>query len=196
MNLGVEVKKKPFICVLQASKFELALYATDEELMLKSKNKKSNKMKYSVLSKKNFKSFFVILITGMDGEDCHVLRFLRQSRSKLLCCRALQLAPGIPSDVTGHPSLQFNHHGKIVSTCLYIPYFACSCTSNIRWTNTYSVVFRSTMQSFRENLEDQNEKHQYCNRVFGGWDFALSEEGTAVLKHRSLYKDLAVSVLT
>lgn len=72
-------------------------------------------MKYSVLSKKNFKSFFVILITGMDGEDCHVLRFLRQSRSKLLCCRALQLAPGIPSDVTGHPSLQFNHHGKIVS---------------------------------------------------------------------------------
>lgn len=164
--------------------------------MLKSKNKKSNKMKYSVLSKKNFKSFFVILITGMDGEDCHVLRFLRQSRSKLLCCRALQLAPGIPSDVTGHPSLQFNHHGKIVSTCLYIPYFACSCTSNIRWTNTYSVVFRSTMQSFRENLEDQNEKHQYCNRVFGGWDFALSEEGTAVLKHRSLYKDLAVSVLT
>nr|XP_011419672.2 transmembrane channel-like protein 7 isoform X1 [Crassostrea gigas] len=50
---------------------------------------------------------------------------------------------------------------------------------------------RYTMQSFRENLEDQNEKHQYCNRVFGGWDFALSEEGTAVLKHRSLYKDLA-----
>lgn len=58
----------------------------------------------------------------------------------------------------------------------------------------FFVLLRSTMQSFRENLEDQNEKHQYCNRVFGGWDYALSEEGTAVLKHRSLYKDLVVSV--
>lgn len=48
------------------------------------------------------------------------------------------------------------------------------------------------MQSFRENLEDVNEKHQYCNRVFGGWDFALSEVETAELKHRSLYKDLVV----
>lgn len=44
--------------------------------MLKSKNKKLNKMKYSVLSKKNFKLFFVILIIGMDGEDCYVLWFL------------------------------------------------------------------------------------------------------------------------
>lgn len=61
--------------------------------------------------------------------------------------------------------------------------------------NTFSLL-RSTMQSFRENLEDQNEKHQYCNRVFGGWDYALSEEGTAILKHRSLYKDLVVSVST
>lgn len=43
--------------------------------MLKSKNKKLNKMKYSVLSK-NFKLFFVILIIGMDGEDCYVLWFL------------------------------------------------------------------------------------------------------------------------
>lgn len=50
------------------------------------------------------------------------------------------------------------------------------------------------MKSFRENLEDQNEKHQYCNRVFGGWDYALSEEGAALLKHRSLYKDLVVSL--
>ncbi|XP_061181691.1 transmembrane channel-like protein 7 isoform X2 [Saccostrea echinata] len=72
----------------------------------------------------------------------------------------------------------------------YVMPLAYLLTSMVVLLFSLITMARYTMQSFRENLEDRNEKHQYCNRVFGGWDYALSEEGTALLKHRSLYKDL------
>ncbi|XP_056020163.1 transmembrane channel-like protein 7 isoform X5 [Ostrea edulis] len=72
----------------------------------------------------------------------------------------------------------------------YLMPLAYLLTSFIILIFSLITMARYTMKSFRENLEDQNEKHQYCNRVFGGWDYALSEEGAALLKHRSLYKDL------
>nr|XP_022314925.1 transmembrane channel-like protein 7 isoform X3 [Crassostrea virginica] len=72
----------------------------------------------------------------------------------------------------------------------YVMPLAYLMTSLVILLLSLITMARYTMQSFRENLEDVNEKHQYCNRVFGGWDFALSEVETAELKHRSLYKDL------
>ncbi|XP_062581702.1 transmembrane channel-like protein 7 isoform X2 [Saccostrea cucullata] len=72
----------------------------------------------------------------------------------------------------------------------YVMPLAYLLTSMVVLLFSLITMARYTMQSFRENLEDRNEKHQYCNRVFGGWDYALSEESTALLKHRSLYKDL------
>lgn len=72
----------------------------------------------------------------------------------------------------------------------YVMPLAYLMTSLVILLLSLITMARYTMHSFRENLEDVNEKHQYCNRVFGGWDFALSEVETAELKHRSLYKDL------
>ncbi|KAK3089292.1 hypothetical protein FSP39_002448 [Pinctada imbricata] len=49
---------------------------------------------------------------------------------------------------------------------------------------------RYTVGSFHEEIEDQNDHTQYSNKVFGAWDFALSEEGPAQLKKQSLYNDI------
>ena len=58
--------------------------------------------------------------------------------------------------------------------------------------NCVFFVFISTVGSFYEEIEDRHDGSQYCNKVFGAWDYALSEENPAKFKKQSLYKDIVV----
>ncbi|CAC5378720.1 TMC [Mytilus coruscus] len=55
---------------------------------------------------------------------------------------------------------------------------------------------RFTIKSFKENLEqnNQNDKVDYCNKIFGGWDFALDDENTGHGKKNSIYKDIVANL--
>ncbi|KAJ8318539.1 hypothetical protein KUTeg_003630 [Tegillarca granosa] len=54
-----------------------------------------------------------------------------------------------------------------------------------------------TVTAFKENLlasQDGAQATVYCNKVFGGWDFALKEAEAAKLKNKSIYKDLVADL--
>ncbi|KAL5018437.1 hypothetical protein ScPMuIL_004159 [Solemya velum] len=50
---------------------------------------------------------------------------------------------------------------------------------------------RHTIQSFRETLLSTSTKHsEYGNTVFAGWDFAMVDEKSAILRSKSIYNDI------
>lgn len=55
---------------------------------------------------------------------------------------------------------------------------------------------RFTIASFKENLEDSKDhrKTDYCNKVFGGWDYALDNNVTCIAKTKSIYKDIVANL--
>ncbi|OPL20786.1 hypothetical protein AM593_04717, partial [Mytilus galloprovincialis] len=55
---------------------------------------------------------------------------------------------------------------------------------------------RFTIRSFKENLaqDNQNDKVDYCNKVFGGWDYALDDENTGHGKKTSIYNDIVANL--
>ncbi|XP_071128765.1 transmembrane channel-like protein 7 isoform X5 [Mytilus edulis] len=55
---------------------------------------------------------------------------------------------------------------------------------------------RFTIRSFKENLAQDNQKDKvdYCNKVFGGWDYALDDENTGHGKKNSIYNDIIANL--
>lgn len=50
------------------------------------------------------------------------------------------------------------------------------------------------MEGFKQNLvRDEDQFQSYCNKVFAGWDFCITDPNAARLKHRSLQYELQVS---
>jgi len=50
------------------------------------------------------------------------------------------------------------------------------------------------VEGFKQNLvHDENQFQSYCNKVFAGWDFCITDPNAARLKHRSLQYELQVS---
>lgn len=42
-------------------------------------------------------------------------------------------------------------------------------------------------------MHDEDQFQSYCNKVFAGWDFCITDLNAARLKHRSLLYELQVS---
>uniref|UniRef100_A0A8C9F1B4 Transmembrane channel-like protein n=1 Tax=Pavo cristatus TaxID=9049 RepID=A0A8C9F1B4_PAVCR len=52
-------------------------------------------------------------------------------------------------------------------------------------------IIRRSVEGFRQNLvHDVNQFQSYCNKVFAGWDFCITDLNAARLKHRSLLYEL------
>lgn len=55
-------------------------------------------------------------------------------------------------------------------------------------------LYRSA-EGVKENIIASEDKfYQYCNKVFGSWDFALSDVKNVVLKKKSLFNEITVSI--
>uniref|UniRef100_A0A669QM78 Transmembrane channel-like protein n=1 Tax=Phasianus colchicus TaxID=9054 RepID=A0A669QM78_PHACC len=62
--------------------------------------------------------------------------------------------------------------------------FACLALS-LLW------IIKRSVKGFRQNLvHDVNQFQSYCNKVFAGWDFCITDLNAARLKHRSLLYEL------
>jgi hypothetical protein len=47
---------------------------------------------------------------------------------------------------------------------------------------------------FRESILNTNDgTAEFCNRVFGTWDYALNDEHSAFIKHNTIRTELLVS---
>jgi hypothetical protein len=54
-----------------------------------------------------------------------------------------------------------------------------------------AVMVKSAAQGFKERLvEGEGQFYQYCNLVFGGWDYCIHNEKSANIKHKALYIEM------
>ncbi|KAJ8929293.1 hypothetical protein NQ314_018048 [Rhamnusium bicolor] len=71
--------------------------------------------------------------------------------------------------------------------CIAILYFAVSLIA----------IVRSAAKGFKERLvEGEGQFYQYCNLVFGGWDFCIHNEKSAKMKHKAIYSEIKATLET
>lgn len=52
-------------------------------------------------------------------------------------------------------------------------------------------IVRSAAKGFKERVvEGEGQFYQYCNLVFGGWDYCIHNEKSAAVKHKALYNEM------
>ncbi|XP_043282453.1 transmembrane channel-like protein 7 [Venturia canescens] len=52
-------------------------------------------------------------------------------------------------------------------------------------------IVRSAAKGFKERVvEGEGQFYQYCNLVFGGWDFCIQNEKSASIKHKALHNEI------
>ncbi|NXI57152.1 TMC7 protein, partial [Chloroceryle aenea] len=52
-------------------------------------------------------------------------------------------------------------------------------------------IIKRSVEGFKQNLvHDEDQFQSYCNKVFAGWDFCITDPNAAQLKHRSLLYEL------
>ncbi|EFA00942.1 transmembrane channel-like protein 7 [Tribolium castaneum] len=65
--------------------------------------------------------------------------------------------------------------------CITVVYFATSLVSMVK----------SAANGFKERLiEGEGQFYQYCNFIFGGWDFCIHNEKSAAIKHKAIYNEI------
>lgn len=52
-------------------------------------------------------------------------------------------------------------------------------------------IVKAASREFKDRLvEGEGQFYQYCNLVFGGWDFCIHNEKSAFIKHKALYNEI------
>lgn len=52
-------------------------------------------------------------------------------------------------------------------------------------------IVRSAAKEFKDRLvENEGQFYQYCTLIFGGWDFCIDNEKSAVIKHKALFNEI------
>lgn len=52
-------------------------------------------------------------------------------------------------------------------------------------------IVKSAAKGFKERLvEGEGQFYQYCNLIFGGWDFCIHNEKSANIKHKALFNEI------
>ncbi|XP_066585313.1 transmembrane channel-like protein 7 isoform X2 [Prorops nasuta] len=52
-------------------------------------------------------------------------------------------------------------------------------------------IVRSAAKGFKERVvEGEGQFYQYCNLVFGGWDYCIQNDKSASIKHKALYNEI------
>lgn len=56
---------------------------------------------------------------------------------------------------------------------------------------TLIAIVKSVAHEFKDRLvEGEGQFYQYCNLIFGGWDFCIHNEKSAQIKHKALYNEI------
>nr|XP_020821055.1 transmembrane channel-like protein 7 isoform X2 [Phascolarctos cinereus] len=57
-------------------------------------------------------------------------------------------------------------------------------------------IVKRSVEGFKQNLVRSEEQYQsYCNKIFAGWDFCITDESTAKLKHSSILYELKTDLV-
>ncbi|XP_070162625.1 transmembrane channel-like protein 7 [Polyergus mexicanus] len=65
------------------------------------------------------------------------------------------------------------------------------CTIISVFIVSLAAIVRSAAKGLKERIvEDEGQFYQYCNLIFGGWDYCIHNEKSAAVKHKALYNEM------
>lgn len=81
--------------------------------------------------------------------------------------------------------------GGFSETLYYDLPLAYICITIVYFLVSLIAIVRSAAKEFTERLvEGEGQFYQYCNLVFGGWDYCIHNEKSANIKHRALFNEI------
>lgn len=76
---------------------------------------------------------------------------------------------------------QLFYNLPLAYVCIGAAYLLCSLIA----------IVKAASREFKDRLvEGEGQFYQYCNLVFGGWDFCIHNEKSAFIKHKALYNEI------
>ncbi|EDV27745.1 uncharacterized protein TRIADDRAFT_53750 [Trichoplax adhaerens] len=85
-------------------------------------------------------------------------------------------------------------HTSGVASYFNVP-FAYFIITLIHFVLSLILVARNASETYRKSyIEGGDTIHQYCNKIFGGWDYCVCEEKAAELKKKSIAHDIKVDL--
>ncbi|XP_059608527.1 transmembrane channel-like protein 7 [Phlebotomus argentipes] len=65
------------------------------------------------------------------------------------------------------------------------------CTTLACFLLSLVAIVRAASREFKDRLvEGEGQFYQYCNLIFGGWDFCIHNEKSAEIKHKALFNEI------
>lgn len=65
------------------------------------------------------------------------------------------------------------------------------CSAIVFFSMSIFAIVRSASKEFKDRLvEGEGQFYQYCNLIFGGWDFCIDNEKSATIKHKALFNEI------
>lgn len=80
--------------------------------------------------------------------------------------------------------------GGITNFVYNLP-LAYLCSAICFFSLSIFAIVRSASKEFKDRLvEGEGQFYQYCNLIFGGWDFCIDNEKSATIKHKALFNEI------
>ncbi|XP_044728991.1 transmembrane channel-like protein 7 [Chrysoperla carnea] len=151
---------------------------------------------------------FVIMPTLLFDNEENAICDIEKDNSSVPCCSDLyfngsvNLKPFIYDFIQGTGWIEYTlmfygyYTNQIygvhsVSTLLYDLPLAYILITVIYFVISLIAIVKSAARGFKERLiEGEGQFYRYCNIVFGGWDFCIHNEKSAIIKHKALYNEL------
>lgn len=141
-----------------------------------------------------------ILLDAPEGEPC----IHSNNSHSIPCCSELyfnitQESSSITDIVQGTSILEYtllfygaySHLTYNISGMFYnLPLSYISATIGVFIISLIAII-KAAAKSFKQRVvESEGQFYQYCNLVFGGWDYCIHNEKSAAVKHKALYNEV------
>lgn len=150
--------------------------------------------------------FFFIVLPAMSLEMTEVEPCTFNSSSTVACCSELywnitQGSNSITAIVQGSGILEYTllfygaythmvYNNEETGVYYNLP-LSYICTIIAVFIISLVAIVRSAAKGFKERVvEGEGQFYQYCNLVFGGWDYCIQNEKSAAVKHKALYNEM------
>ncbi|CAH1397573.1 unnamed protein product [Nezara viridula] len=127
------------------------------------------------------------------------------------CCPKIYFNSWTNLTITPYNILQGN--GWLESTIMFYGYYPNSILENVILNYNLPLAYIATAavylllslcamikkaaSGFKDRLmESEGQYYKYCSMVFGGWDFCISNESSAKIKHKAIYKEIKENLET
>ena len=125
--------------------------------------------------------------------DCCSELYLNRSKESTEISNFLQESSFLEYTLLFYGFYTHKPYGSIESGVLYDMPLAYICIMMIVFLVSLVAIVRSSAREFRERVvEGEGQFYQYCNLIFGGWDYCINNEKAAGIKHKAIFNEMKV----